>query len=129
MAPAAAAQQPQSVFGGRVGGHVLVPVGADAGRAAVDATGRGDLPGGVPGLRHALHRLGPGHWPGAPVGEPDDVRDAEPDAVEDHQAGVPDRDGIRGVHDPRRHIAQTPLKVDIGSCLAVIRYLGLTPTR
>ena len=31
------------MFGGRLGGHVLVPVGADAGGAAVDAAGRGDL--------------------------------------------------------------------------------------
>lgn len=124
MPPAAAAQQTEAVSGGGLGGHVLVPVGADAGGAAVDASGRGDLPGGVPGLLGAFHGLGPGDRPRSTVGEAHDVRDAEPDTVEDDQAGMR---GLRHVHDPRRHKAQTPLKSDIRSCLPVIRYLGLTP--
>ncbi len=124
-----AAQQPEAVLGGRFGGHVLVPVGADAGGAAVDASGRGDLPGGVPGLRHPLHRVAPGFRTRRPVGEAHDVLDPESDPVEDHWASMPGRHSTSRVHDLRRHHAQTPLKVDIRSCLAFSRYVGLTPNR
>ena len=82
-----AAQQPQAVVGCRVGRHGLVPVGADAGGTAVDPAGRGELAGGVPGRLDALHRLGAGDGPGRAVGEPDDVRDRQAAAVEDHDAG------------------------------------------
>ncbi len=100
-----AAQQSQAVLGGGLGGHVLVPVGADAGRAPVDAAGRGDLAGRVPGLGRALHRVGAGDRPGVPVGEPDDIGDAEADPVEDDEVGAPGHHRISGAHDPRRHIA------------------------
>ena len=95
-----AAQQPEAVFGGRLGGHVLVPVGSDAGGAAVDAAGGGDLPGGVPGPLDTPCRLAPGNRSRRAVGEPDDVQDAEADPVEDDESGAR---GPRRVHDLRRH--------------------------
>ncbi len=127
-----AAQQAQTVFGGGVGGHVLVPVGAHAGGAAVDAAGRGDEPGGVPGLLGTLHGVGRGDRPRGSLGEAYDVLDAEPDPVEDDQAGVPTaaprEHDTRRVHDTRRHQARIPLNLDIRSCPSVIRYFGFTPT-
>lgn len=87
MAAGVAAQQAQAVLGGGLGGHVLVPVGADAGGAAVDATGGCDLPGGVPGLLDALHRLGAGNGARGPVGEPHDVADTRAAPVEHHETG------------------------------------------
>lgn len=121
-----AAQQAQPVFGGRLGGHVLVPVGADAGGAAVDAAGGGDLAGGVPGLGHPLRRVGAGDRPCGPVGEARDVGDAEGDPVEDDETRAASgkasmiRDRIR---------SQTPLDPDIRSRLSVIRCLGSAPSR
>lgn len=121
-----AAQEPQTVSRGGRRRHVLVPVGAHSGGAAVHAAARGDLPGRVPGFLDALHRFGAGDRPRGPVGEPDDVGDAGAASVQHHETG---RHPTRHVHIPRRHRAQTPLNPDIGSCLAVISNQRLTPDR
>ncbi len=101
-----AAQQAQTVPGGGLGGHVLVPVRTHTGGAAVHAPGRRDLPGGVPGLLRPPHRLGRGDRPRGPVGEAHDVLDSEGSPVQDHCRGPY---GFGRVHDARRHQAHTPL--------------------
>lgn len=116
-----AAQQFEAVLGGRLGGHVLVPVGADAGGAAVDASRRGDPAGGVPGVLHAPHRLAPGYGPRGPFGQAHDVQDTETDSIEDDETGAPGQRHSRRVHDLRRHI--TPISPQSGHSILLSEHL------